>query len=268
MADIINGIKIEPGETWSINDEAGPRTYANGWKAAPGISEGVYKDEPGGGICQTNSTLYNAVIRAELEIVEKTPHSWPLDYVPGGLDATISTGAPDFVIKNNQDVPIYIIAECDGEDARTIRVSIYGPAYEDGLTRDFTSELIDSWGAGGPQYIQDASLPAGTQQQVIGAHNGKKFSVTKHYLDADGNEVRSEHYEDVTYSAKPAKIRVGTGAVATPTPDPNAVAPTPDPGTAATPTPAPAPEPTPAPAPEPTPAPEPVPAPDPNAPTA
>lgn len=249
MADIINGVEILPGETWSINEEAGPRTYANGWKAAPGISEGVYKDEPGGGICQTNSTLYNAVIRAELEIVEKTPHSWPLDYVPGGLDATISTGGPHFIIKNNQDVPIYIIAECDGEDARNIRVSIYGPAYEDGLTRDFTSEKIDEWGAGGPQYINDPSMPAGTQHQDIGAHNGKTFRVTKHYLDADGNEVRSEHYEDVTYSAKAAKIRVGTGAAATPTPDPGAAA-TPEPA-APTPEPAaPTPEPV-APAPEP-----------------
>ncbi|HBU13224.1 MAG TPA: vanomycin resistance protein VanB, partial [Clostridiales bacterium] len=96
MSDIINGVKVEPGETWSINEEAGPRTYNLGWQGAPGISDGEYKEEAGGGICQVSSTLYNAVLRAELEIVERKHHSWPLDYIDGGLDATISTGAPDF----------------------------------------------------------------------------------------------------------------------------------------------------------------------------
>ncbi|MEA4853216.1 MAG: VanW family protein [Christensenella sp.] len=253
MASIINGLKIEPGETWSINEEAGPRTYSRGWKGAPGISDGQYQEEAGGGICQVSSTLYNAVLRAEVTVVDRSHHSWPLDYVPGGLDATISTGAPDFKIKNDYDVPIYIVAKCDGTGDKTIRVQIYGPKFEDGLTRDFTSELIGTFGGGKVQYIDDPTLPAGTEQTIIQEHIGKKYQVYKHYYDADGNEVKVEKFSVETYDNKPAKIRRGT-AVVEPTVDPNVpVAPTPAPVT-------PTPEPAPAPTPEPvTPTPEPAP---------
>ncbi|WP_066689215.1 VanW family protein [Christensenella intestinihominis] len=215
MADIINGIEILPGETWSINDEAGPRTYSRGWKGAPGISDGEYKEEAGGGICQTNSTLYGAVIRAEVEVVDRTHHSWPLDYVPGGLDATISTGSPDFKIKNNYDIPIYIISKCDGQ-AGTIRMQIYGPKFEDGLRREFTSELIGTFGGGKVNYIDDPSLPQGTEQTIIQEHIGKKYQTYKHYYDADGNEVKVEKFSVETYDNKPAKVRRGTGAPETP----------------------------------------------------
>ena len=247
MADIINGVEILPGETWSINEEAGPRTYSRGWKGAPGISNGEYKEEAGGGICQTSSTLYGAVLRAEVKVVDRSHHSWPLEYVPGGLDATISTGAPDFVIQNNYDVPIYIISKCDGQDARTIRIQIYGPKFEDGLRREFTSELIDTFGGGKVQYIDDPSLPDGTEQTIIKEHIGKKYQTYKHYYDTEGNLVKTEKFSIETYDNKPAKIRRGTGA---PTPTP---APTPE--TPATPTPAPTPEPAPTPTPD-VPAPE------------
>ncbi|MDY3751494.1 VanW family protein [Christensenella minuta] len=231
MADIINGVEILPGETWSINEEAGPRTYSRGWKGAPGISDGEYKEEAGGGICQVSSTLYGAVLRGEVEVVDRSHHSWPLDYVPGGLDATISTGAPDFVIKNNYDVPIYIIAKCDGEGAKTIQVQIYGPKFADGLTREFTSELIGTFGGGKVNYIDDPSLPAGTEQTIIKEHIGKKYQTYKHYYDADGNEVKVEKFSVETYDNKPAKVRRGTGTVTpeTPvTPDPTPTPTTPE----------------------------------------
>ena len=192
MADVINGVKIEPGETWSINEEAGPRSYSRGWKAAPGIADGKYQDEPGGGICQTSSTLYNAVLRAEVEIVDRSHHSWPLNYVPGGLDATISTGAPDFKIRNNYDIPIYIIANCDGQN-RTIEISIYGPKFEDGLTRDFTSKEVGGSPAG-EQIIEDPTLPEGTRIVERSSHPRRVFDVYKHWYDENGKEVKVEKY--------------------------------------------------------------------------
>ncbi len=236
MADAINGVKIMPGETWSINEEAGPRSYARGWKPAPGIADGKYQDEPGGGICQTSSTLYNAILRAEVEIVDRSHHSWPLNYVPGGLDATISTGAPDFVIKNNYDIPIYIIANCDGQK-KNIEISIYGPKFEDGLTRDFTSKEVGGSPAG-EQIIEDPTLPAGTRVVERGSHPRRVFDVYKHWKDADGNIVKTEKYSTETYQAFNSIVRVGTAPVATPAPDP-APTPVPDP----VPTPAPNPDP-------------------------
>lgn len=255
MADIINGVKIMPGETWSINDEAGPRTYKLGWKGAPGISDGEYQTEAGGGICQVSSTLYNAVLRAEVKIEDRKHHSWPLDYVPGGLDATISTGAPDFKISNNYDIPIYIVATCDGQ-ARTIEVSIYGPKFEDGLTRDFTSELVSNSASGGEKIIEDPSMPAGQRRVKQNAHNAKTYVVYKIWRDADGNEVKKEKYSTEVYSAFPAIVYVGTAPTAPPTTNP------------APPTTDPAPNPDPAPPVTDPPAPNPDPAPDPNAPAA
>ncbi|MEG2882748.1 MAG: VanW family protein, partial [Christensenella sp.] len=247
MADIINGVEIKPGETWSINKEAGPRTFDRGWKGAPGISDGEYKEEAGGGICQTNSTLYGAVLRAEVKVVDRTHHSWPLDYVDGGLDATISTGAPDFKIQNNYDVPIFIISKCDGR-AGVIRMQIYGPKFADGLTREFTSELTNTFGGGRVNYIDDPSLPTGTEKQIIKEHLGKTYQTYKHYIDADGKEVKVEKFSVETYDNKPAKVRRGTGAPVEP------VAPPVEPTPPVTPTP-PAPSAPPTPSAEPTPPP-------------
>ncbi|MEF9988037.1 MAG: VanW family protein [Christensenella sp.] len=247
MADIINGVEIKPGETWSINKEAGPRTFDRGWKGAPGISDGEYKEEAGGGICQTNSTLYGAVLRAEVKVVDRTHHSWPLDYVDGGLDATISTGAPDFKIQNNYDVPIFIISKCDG-NAGVIRMQIYGPKFADGLTREFTSELTNTFGGGRVNYIDDPSLPTGTEKQIIKEHLGKTYQTYKHYIDADGKEVKVEKFSVETYDNKPAKVRRGTGAPVEP------VAPPVEPTPPVTPTP-PAPSAPPTPSAEPTPPP-------------
>lgn len=94
---------------------------------AAGISDGQYVDEPGGGICQVSSTLYIALIKSEVEIVTRSHHSWPLSYVPTGLDATISTGGPDFVYRNNYDTPIAVVVTVDGKDERSITVKVHGP---------------------------------------------------------------------------------------------------------------------------------------------
>ena len=101
-ADIINGNTIQPGEEWSFNTVVGPRTYELGWKGANGISGGKeYTIQAGGGICQVSTTLYNALLCANMEIVDRRAHTIPSDYVPVGLDATVDTRGIDFVWKNN-----------------------------------------------------------------------------------------------------------------------------------------------------------------------
>jgi len=210
-ADAINGMEVMPGETWSFNDAIGERTYENGWLGAPGIGDGVYKEMAGGGVSQVATTLYNAVLSSELEIVEKTAHAWPIDYVAGGLDATVSSGAPDFVFRNNLDVPVYILADCDGEEAREITVSILRPAFEDGYARVFSSELVETVENEKEEYTPDPTLPEGTTVQVIGAHQGKTFQIYKALVDADGYVVKQNEFDEVTYNPLPAKFKVGTG---------------------------------------------------------
>ena len=93
----INGTIVAPGETFSTNETIGPRTYALGWQPAPAIVDGgASEDQAGGGVCQVSTTMYNAVVMADLEIVHRQGHSSRISYVDGGLDATINTGTIDF----------------------------------------------------------------------------------------------------------------------------------------------------------------------------
>lgn len=114
-AQAIDGFVLQPGEVFSLDKVLGPRLEAQGYKEARVISGG--KSVPGvaGGICQVSTTLYNAVLRAGLEIVERHPHSQPVDYVPPGFDATISEESGlDLRFKNQLDVPVTISARTEG----------------------------------------------------------------------------------------------------------------------------------------------------------
>lgn len=119
----LDGVVLMPGETFSYNQTVGQRTKAAGFREATAYSNGEVVQEVGGGICQVSSTLYNAVLYANLEIVERTNHGYKPSYVKPGLDATVSWGGPDFKFKNNRDYPIRIKTDTSG---KVLRVYIYG----------------------------------------------------------------------------------------------------------------------------------------------
>lgn len=106
----INGLIIEPGEVFSFNASTGPRTQERGYEIAPIFVGKKVVPGRGGGVCQTSSTLYNCVLEAGLEVVERYPHSLPVAYVASGRDATVSWGGADLKFRNNQEVPIKILA--------------------------------------------------------------------------------------------------------------------------------------------------------------
>lgn len=107
----LNGLVIQPGETISYNETLGERTAENGYKPAPAYSGTNLVDSIGGGICQVSSTLYLASLFAELETVDRINHGYPVNYIPPGLDATVSWGSPDLKIKNDSHLPVKIVAE-------------------------------------------------------------------------------------------------------------------------------------------------------------
>ena len=113
-ADKINGTVVMPGEIFSYNNVVGERTIAAGYKEAPIYVSGRVEDGLGGGICQITTTLYNAVVYANLEIVERTNHQFVPSYVGAGRDATVVYGAIDFKFKNNRNYPIKIICSVSG----------------------------------------------------------------------------------------------------------------------------------------------------------
>ena len=108
-ASRINGVTLLPGETFSYDSTIGSRTAANGYKTATVYVGNTLDEGIGGGICQTSSTLYSAVLYANLEIVSRTSHSLPVSYMPAGQDATIAEGYIDFKFKNNTDYPVKIV---------------------------------------------------------------------------------------------------------------------------------------------------------------
>ena len=103
-----------PGEIFSYNKVVGARTIAAGYKEAPIYLSGQVVDGLGGGICQITSTLYNAVIYANLEIVERSNHQFVPSYVTASRDATVVYGALDFKFKNNRDYPIKLVCSVSG----------------------------------------------------------------------------------------------------------------------------------------------------------
>lgn len=123
--DLINGTVLHPGDVFSTNATLGVRTKKNGWKTAGAYEAGQVVQQAGGGVCQLSGTLYNAVLYANLEIVERRNHSMPVHYLDKGRDATINSvgNIIDFKFKNNTSQDIIIIGYTDGNN---LTFEIYG----------------------------------------------------------------------------------------------------------------------------------------------
>ncbi len=187
ISDSLNGAIIDPGDSFSVNDHVGPRTEELGWKLANGIENGDYTPQAGGGICQVSTTLYNAGLLAELKMVKRIPHSIPSAYVPLGLDATISTGGPDFEFKNNTDYPIAIIVKCNGPDKK-IRVQIYGHKPRDYKLK-FSSELVEEIEPPPTTFKVNSAMAPGTYELKLTGRKGKVAHVFQQKLDLDGKAI-------------------------------------------------------------------------------
>ncbi len=134
----INGLILNPGDEFSYNGTVGQRTAAGGYQAAGAYSGGKVVSEIGGGICQVSSTLYYCTLLSNLEIVQRTCHYFGVNYLPAGLDATVSWPSPDFKFKNSGAYPIKITAGVDGGN---LTVQIYG-SNPDGIKVEMT---VDRW---------------------------------------------------------------------------------------------------------------------------
>lgn len=144
-ASKINGTVLMPGETFSYNQVVGERTIAAGYKEAPIYVSGEVVDGLGGGICQITSTLYNVVLYANLEIVERSNHQFVPSYVTASRDATVVYGSIDFKFKNNRDYPIKLVCSVSGGIAK---FDIYGlrtdNEYEVEISSYVTGSTADS----------------------------------------------------------------------------------------------------------------------------
>ncbi len=178
-----NGLVVAPGEVFSINELTGPRTSAKGYRDAGTIRNGVLVDEPGGGVCQVSSTLFNVVVRAGMEIVERHNHSWPSDYVKIGMDAAIDYPAKDFKFKNVSDSPIYLVSIFEN---RELTVEVYGvPVLEEGITIDLRSTTDATLERPEDSYEFDPNLAPGETVLIRKGRDGKIASTYIQYKRGD-----------------------------------------------------------------------------------
>ena len=194
----INGYKVAPGDTFSFNQATGQRTAAKGYKEATAISGGQSVPEVGGGVCQTSSTLFNAVARANLEIVYRSPHAWPSSYVQKGMDATVNWPNLDFKFKNDTEWPIYIVANYSKQKCT---VEIYGMLLPDGVSIDLESTVtrtIDP--PSDTKYVQNTKLAAGTQETTIKKRTGYVVETYQIWYQ-NGKEVDRKLLCTSTYKA-------------------------------------------------------------------
>lgn len=200
----INGTVLMPGEEFSFNRVVGKRTIEEGYKDAKIYQDGQVVDGLAGGICQISSTLYNAVVKANLEIVERRNHSFTTSYVPAGKDATVVYGVIDFKFKNTRTYPIKIEGSVNSGIAE---FTIHGIAEE----VEYSVELVPVVTSSIPyttQTIPDASLAPGQQVVVQAGHNGCK--VTTYRETKLGSVLISKEVVSTdTYQPMKTIVRVG-----------------------------------------------------------
>ena len=213
-ARLINDHVIYPGETFSVHDTISPLTEENGYYAAPSYSNGEVVDSIGGGVCQVSTTLYNAVLKAELEVVERSPHSMVVSYVKPSMDAAIAGDYKDFKFRNDTEVPIYIEG---GVYSGTIYFNIYGEeTRSDDREVTFESETTQTMQPGADKITYDKTKPASYTKVTQEAHVGYKAVLWK--IVKENGKTKKTQINSSTYQAVPRYVTKGAaeGTPATP----------------------------------------------------
>lgn len=207
-ASSITGTVVMPGEIFSMNKTLGPRTASKGYKEAPVIINGRLEPGLAGGICQVTTTVYNAALLGNFEIVKRRAHGLAVAYVAPGRDATISGDVIDFQFKNNYNNPIFIEAVVG---ASTITVNIYGANETQGQYVEIVSEVYERIEPK-VEYINDPNLPEGQKVVEVKPIAGIK-AKTYRKVYQDGKLIKTEKLGDDFYKPQNGKIRVGTKKV-------------------------------------------------------
>lgn len=205
----INGTVIMPGETFSYNKTVGSRTIEAGWKEGTAYISGKVVPSVGGGVCQVSSTLYNTALLANLEITERTNHTFTVDYVAASRDATVYYGSLDFCFKNTRTYPIKIVATAQNG---VCKISMYGikekVEYEIILQSKITSYINYT-----TTYKEDPTLEMGKEVVEQIGFNGCRsegYKIVKH----NGKIISQTLLSKDTYSPQERIVRRGTKPVA------------------------------------------------------
>lgn len=203
----LNGLVVMPGEEVSVHDVTAPYDKEHGYVAAGSYENGQVVDTYGGGICQVSSTLYNALLRAEIEIVKRYPHSMQVSYVDPSADAAIAGDYKDLVFKNNYDTPIYIEGKID--DTNQLVVTIFGKEIRDaGREVKFESEVISTTEYK-TVYEADSEKSIGSMTGGGSPHTGKEARLWK-VIYENGKEISRDDINYSKYNKSDYIVKVGT----------------------------------------------------------
>lgn len=207
-AGLIDGTVLLPNEIFSAAEGMSPITVENGYFVGGAYQNGEVIESVGGGVCQVSTTLYNAILLAELEVVERFNHSMIVTYVEPAMDAAIAGTYKDLKIKNNTNAPVYIEATTNN---RTITFTIYGQETRNTETRvvDYKSEVVEIISPGPEKVTKDPTKPISYRKVTQSSHTGYKAYLWKIVYE-NGEQVSKEKVNYSSYAAEPSRVVVGT----------------------------------------------------------
>ncbi len=210
-ARLINNAILYPGDTFSAYKYLTPFTEANGYFVAGAYLQGKVIDSVGGGACQVTTTLYNAVLNAELEVVERQPHSMTISYVDLSRDAAIAGTYKDFKFKNDTEIPILIEASTQG---RKITFKLWGKETRDTKDRKIEFVSVKKSESKPPADVitEDPTQPTTYHKVTQSAHTGYRAELYKVVYE-NGVEVSRTLVNKSSYAAAPRYVTVGTKKV-------------------------------------------------------
>lgn len=203
----MSGVTLYPGDEFSAIAAGGPFNKENGYLEAGAYLNGRVVESYGGGICQVTTTLYNAVLRAELEITSRYNHSMTVSYVKPGEDAAIASSADkDFKFINSTDYPIFVNAYTT-EDKRLV-YEIYGVETRNASrTIEFESVIVQVKEPDTEKVYADSQRPLG-YIDIDSAHKGYQSELWKIEKE-NGTEVNRERINTSNYKVMPRTATVG-----------------------------------------------------------
>jgi len=204
----IHGDILLPGESLSMYEQLYPCTIENGYASAIAYADGGYVDSVGGGICQIATTLYNALLKSELKVTKRYPHSMTVSYVDPGWDAALSAGYKDLIFENSTEYPVYIEAWAKNGQ---LYIALWGKdTRPENREVSYYHNIISDAPPGDPIITEDPTLPLGQIVEDQAAYNEIKVELYKQ-VKVDGQVVETIKLHTDRYRGSQAKIRVGTG---------------------------------------------------------
>jgi vancomycin resistance protein YoaR len=199
----LNGTVIMPGQTFSFNETVGERTEEKGYREAIAYVGGASVPEIGGGVCQVASSIYYAVLQADLRSVERHAHTYLVTYVPQGMDAAIYWGSLDYKFENTSPYPIKIEASVSDGD---VHIILRGTEWKD-YTLKLSYKVLEEipWETK-ERVVTDGSYKSG--DTIVTPYTGYRIATYKTICDLEGNKLETQLIANSSYRKRDKVVAV------------------------------------------------------------